>query len=138
METQTKTPVQIIQELIAVHTSRIELVQKCEGKSLVPDVAGKLASARQQSETYTAALLSELSEFGDAVMASVDNQNEYQVMYKNALGQLDAMTPREAEQTFLSLEEALKNIYRAMLQTGSELPASLQELVSKQAKELEG
>lgn len=137
MNIQTKTPVQIVQELIAIHTDRIELVQKCEGKSIAPDIRSMLTSAKQQSEKYTAELMNELSEFGDAVMASVDHQNDYQVMYKSVLGQLDSMPPTETEQTFRLLEETLKSVYQTVLQTGVELPASLQEIISKQENNLE-
>ena len=99
-------------------------------------MAALFLSAKQQSETYTAELMNELSEFGDAVMASVDNQNEYQVRYKNALGKLDSMTSQEAEQTFRSLEQSLQNIYETILQTEKDLPASLQEIINKQAHAL--
>lgn len=136
METQIKTPVQIIQELLAIYTSRIELVQKCEGKSLATEVAAKFASAKQQSETYTAELMTELSEFGDAVMASVDNQNEYQTMYKNVLPELDAMTSEEAAGTFERLEAALQKMYQTILQTETQLPTSLQDMLTKQAESL--
>ncbi len=137
METLTKTPVQIIQELISVHTNRIEMVQKCEGKPFAPNVAARLASAKQQSEQYTAELMNELSLFGDAVMASVDHQNEYQRMYKNVLGNIDALTPQEAEQTFQSLEAALQHIYQTIVETETELPDSLAELLRTQTKGLE-
>ena len=95
-----KPPVEIIQELIAIHTTRIEMVEKFNGKALIPDVKTSFKSAKQQSEKYTEELMSELSNFGDAVMGSVNNENEYQVMYKNVLGKIDAMTPQEAEHTF--------------------------------------
>lgn len=136
METQTKTPVQIIQELIAVHTSRIEIGQKFEAKSPSLATAGAIALAKQQSDRFTAELMNELSGFGDAVMATVDNQNEYQQLYKSVLGKLDSMTPYEAEQTFKSLEVALKHVYITLLEAGKELPASLQEIINQQASAL--
>lgn len=138
MELKIKSPVEIIQELIAIHTTRIEMVEKCEEKALTPAVKTSFKSAKQQSKKYTEELLSELSNFGDAVMASVDHQNEYQVMYKNVLGKIDAMAPQEAEHTFQSLEIALKNIYESILETKADLPAALQEMLSKQAKSIEG
>lgn len=132
----TKTPVEIIQEFIAIHTTRQEMVEKCEGKEFSPDVKTNLQSAEKQSEKYNQELLSELSNFGDAVMAGADNQNEYQVTYKNALGKIDAMTPQETEQTFHSLEIVLKNIYRTVLETQTNLPASLQEILHIQADDI--
>ena len=133
-----KPPVEIIQELIAIHTTRIEMVEKFNGKALTPDVKTSFKSAKQQSEKYTEELMSELSNFGDAVMTSVDHQNEYQVMYKNVLGKIDAMTPQEAEHTFQSLETALKNIYQSILKAERDLSAPLQEMLSNQANGIEG
>lgn len=138
MEMKIKAPVEIIQELIAIHTTRIEMVEKCTDKAFTPAAKTSFKSAKQQSKKYTAELMSELSNFGDAVMASVDHQNEYQVMYKNALGKIDTMTPQEAEHTFQSLELALKNIYESILETKADLPIVLQEMLSKQAKGIEG
>lgn len=129
---KTKTSLEVIQELLSIHTSRIEMVEKCSGKDLSEDTKMKLSSAKQQSEKYTKALMIELSKFGDAVSSTVDNQNEYQEMYKGVLGKFDGMTPQEIEHAFQSLETALKNIYQNILQTQTDLPTSAQEILVKQ------
>jgi len=128
----TKTPIETTQELIAIHTTRMELVEKYSGRTFSPDTKTRLALAGQQSEKYSKELMIELSKFGDGVMSSVDNQNDYQVIYKNALGKIDTMTTQDAQQIFQSLETALKNIYQAILKTQTDLPVSLREILSKQ------
>lgn len=128
----TKTPIETTQELIAIHTTRMEIVEKYSRKTFSPDAKTRMALAGQQSEKYTKELMIELSKFGDGVMSSVDNQNEYQVIYKNVLGKINTMTIQEAQQTFQSLETALKNIYQAILKTQTDLPVSLREILSKQ------
>lgn len=132
----TKTPLEITQELIAIHTTRMEIAEKFSKKALTPDAKTSLALAKQQSEKYTKELMIELSNFGDGVMSSVGNQNEYQVMYKNVLGKIDTMSPQESQQTFQSLETALKNMYQAILKTQTDLPTSLQEILSNQDNDI--
>lgn len=128
---KTKTPLEITQELIAIHTTRIEMVEKCIGKAMTPDVKVRFTSAKHQSEKFTKELMTELANFGDAVMSSVDNQNEYQAGYKRVLGKIDAMSPQQTDQAFQKLEASLKNIYETFLKTPA-LPTSLQEILSSQ------
>lgn len=108
------------------------MVEKCSGKDLTEDAKMTLISAKQQSEKYTKDLMIELSKFGDAASSSVDNQNEYQVMYKSVLGKIDGMTPQETDKTFQSLESALKKFYQNILETQTDLPASAHEMLVNQ------
>lgn len=133
---KTKTPLEITQELIAVHTSRLELVEKLMGKGVALEGPERFTSATRQSEKFTKELMIELSNFGDAAMSSVDNQNEYQAGYKDILGKIDAMSPEDGEQAFQKLETSLRNIYQAFLKTSTALPTSLQEILSSQDTEI--
>jgi uncharacterized protein YicC (UPF0701 family) len=136
METQNKTPVEIVQELIAIHTTRKEVVDKLKQIQVTGNVADKLQGIIKQSDQFISELMNELSNFGDAVPGEVNRENEYQVMWKNALINVDTMNPQEGEQIFQALENSLKKIYHDILDKVSELPASLQEIVTKQEAKL--
>ncbi len=136
METQNKTPVEIVQELIAIHTTRKEVVDKLKKIQVTGNVADKLPGIIKQSDQFISELMNELSNFGDAVPGEVNRENEYQVMWKNALINVDTMNPQEGEQIFQALENSLKKMYHDILDKVSELPASLQEIVTKQEAKL--
>ena len=91
METQSKTPVEIVQELIAIHTTRKEVVDKLKEIPVTGNVADKLPGIIKQSDQFISELMNELSNFGDAVQGSVDRDNEYQEIWKKGLQNIDAM-----------------------------------------------
>jgi ABC-type transporter MlaC component len=136
METQNKTPVEIVQELIAIHTTRKEVVDKLKEKQVTGNGTGELSAITQQSDQFITELMNELSNFGDAVQGDVDRENEYQVICKKALANIDTISPQEYQRTFEALEQSLKKIYENILNTASELPASFQEILTKQAGKL--
>jgi hypothetical protein len=126
METQIKSPVQIVQEFIALHTTRKEAAEKLHAD----------AAAVQQSDGFIAELMEELSNYGDAVMASTDRENEYQQTWNNTLGKAEGMAPEQQAQTFQALEASLKNLYQTTLENETELPVPLREMLTKQAGRL--
>ena len=133
MDTQTKTPVEIVQELIAIHATRKEAAEK-----LMP-AAGEgqhTGSAAQQSDQFITALMNELSDFGDGVQSVAGRENDYQITYKNMLGSIDTLTPEEQEQAFQGLEESLKKVYKSILENKNELPESLQKIITEQNEKL--
>lgn len=132
----TKTPVEIIQQLIAIHTTRKEAVDKLKTLQLTGTTGDTLTAAAQQSDEFIAEWMSELSTYGDAVMASVDREDEYQGIWKGALGKMDSMTQQEGEQTFHSLEDSLKRVYQDTIQSHTDLPASVAEILNSQSGKL--
>jgi hypothetical protein len=48
MESQTRAPVEIVQELIAIHTTRREASGKLKEKGIPEDVSAKLTATGQQ------------------------------------------------------------------------------------------
>jgi hypothetical protein len=136
MESQTRTPVEIVQELIAIHTTRKEASAKLKEKGIPEEVLAKLTAASQQSDQFITGLMNELSNFGDAVLSDVDRENEYERIWKNALKNIDATDSHENAQTFQALEDSLKKIYNEILETKDGLPPSLQEIINKQAGKL--
>lgn len=136
MENLAKTPVEIVQELIAVHTTRKEAVDKLTTKSPGEELTAKLSTSAQQSDQFIAELMNELSNYGDSVKDNVDRENEYQIRWKETLGNIDGMNPEEYRQVFEKLEDSLHKFYTGIQETGTELPASLQEILTRQAEEL--
>jgi hypothetical protein len=135
-KTKTKTPIQIVQELLAIHTTRKEATEKLIALRLTIDTAAEVRVAAQDNDEAIAEWMGELSNYGDAVMASVDQENEYQKIYKNALGMIDAMTLQEREETFRLLEDSLKRTYQHTIAANTELPASTNEILNRQLNKL--
>lgn len=133
MDTQTKTPVEIVQELIAIHTTRKEAVEKLK---LSATEGTRAKTATGQSDQFIAALMNELSTFGDAVQSEAGRENDYQTTYKNMLAEIDTMSPQQQEQAFQELEEKLKAVYQTLLETKADLPESLQTLLAEQKEQL--
>ncbi|MEO6721868.1 MAG: hypothetical protein ABIN67_15980 [Ferruginibacter sp.] len=131
MTTTIKTPIQVIQEIIAIHTTRKEVVQKL--KEFTSRIDG-LPAAEKQSDEFIAALLNELSNYGDGVSPMVDRDNEYQQTWKNALSTIDTATVDEQKELFLSMEKKLKEFYNDILKTQKDLPPSTIEILHKQNK----
>lgn len=136
MESLAKTPVEIVQELIAVHTTRKEAVEKLTTKSPGEELTVRLSTSAQQSDQFIAELMDELSNYGDSVQAGVDRENEYQVLWKETLSNIDDINPDQSSRAFEKLEESLRQFYAGIRETGTELPASLQEIVTNQAQAL--
>lgn len=136
MENLAKTPVEIVQELIAIHTTRKEAVDKLTTQTSGEELTAKLSASAQQSDQFIAELMDELSNYGDSVQAGVDRQNEYQVRWKETLSNIDGMNTEEYGQAFEKLEDSLRQFYAGIKEPGVELPASLQEIVTGQAEAL--
>ncbi len=134
METQNKTALDIVQELIAIHTTRKDAVDKLSVKSNA-ERKQVMASAKQQSDYFIEELLTELSTFGDLVQDSPDRDNEYQHLWKNELSNLESLTSEEAAGIFSKLESALKEIYSTVMET-KELPETLMQILSSQKEQL--
>lgn len=135
MESQA-TPVEIVQQLIAIHTTRKEAVEVLAGKNAEQELTAKLSSSAQQSDAFISELMGELSNYGDGVAAGVDRENEYQMMWKETMGKMDSLQPNEYAQTFRNMEESLQRMYKTIIDTKADLPASLQEILTRQLEAL--
>lgn len=136
MQTTTKTPVETIQELLAIHTTRKDVVEKLKAKQLADAEAAKLTSAAEQSDEFIAELMNELSNYGDAVMANVNHENQYQELWKNSLETIDTLSTQQSVQTFQSMENCLKKMYQDTLEANSDLPVSMSEILNMQLSKL--
>ena len=131
-----KTPVQIIQELIAIHTIRKEAGERLKHTQLAAADAATLTAASRQSEQFITELMEELSGFGDGVSADVSRDSAYHTLWANALENIDTMNAQAASDTFRSMENALAESYRQYLDTETELPDSIREMLTAQAGKL--
>jgi hypothetical protein len=136
MAEEIKTPVQIIQELIALHTTRKESAEKLDSNNPSGSNHVKFTNAARQSEQFMSELLEELSAFGDAVQGDVDRENEYHNLWTNTLAKNDSLNEQQSVQTFENMERTLVKMYEQYLSIETELATTLREMLAKQAKEL--
>ena len=137
MKTQSKTPVDIIQELILIHTTRMEACSKLQAKQLDDHFKSRVNNATEQSKHFIKALMNELSNFGDAVKADVSSDNEYHKLYKEMLATFDTENTQGLIQLSNSMEESLKTTYLHIIESRQEFSASLMELLNKQFSAIE-
>jgi hypothetical protein len=136
METQGITPVQIIQELLAMLTTRKEACEKIAAKPDAGASGNRFKDVAAQTDKYVSALQNELSGFGDAVMSDVDRNNEYHRMWKQVLEKAPSASAKELEQDFMRMENTLANAYSEYSSADMKLPESLSVLLAKQAEAL--
>ena len=131
-----KTPVDILQELIVMHTTRIEFSNKMLGKEVDEDSKTIFHKIAQQSTVFIEALMNELSNFGDAVKADANRNNEYNKIYTNVLVDFDTADITKLKDSFDKMEEVLKNNYVDMIEANKELSASILQILNVQLKSL--
>jgi hypothetical protein len=136
MNVELKTPVDIIQELIVMHTTRIEFSNKMLNKEIREDLKTTFNKIAQQSTVFIETLMNELSNFGDAVKADANRNNEYNKIYTNVLVDFDGVDIAKLQNNFDKMEEVLKNNYVDMIEANKELSASMLQILNAQLKSL--
>jgi transcription initiation factor IIE alpha subunit len=89
-----------------------------------------------ESERFIAALLNELSSFGDGVAGEVDMDNTFNDTWKGYIQHADTFNNEQVGELVDTLEQILKEQYRMYSALNMEMPASTKELLEKQEKEL--
>ncbi len=133
---QKKSPVEIVQNLIAVHTTRKEASEKMGNNNASHPLQDKLKSAAAQSDQFIKALLSELSQFGDAVQSEVNREDEYHETWNKAMVNIDSSDTSSLSGTIEQLENTLVDIYTQIIDSYNDLPVTLNDLLISQVKEL--
>lgn len=133
---QKKSPVEIIQKLIAIHTTRNEAFEKIIKNNASQVLQEKLKLALSQSEEFIKVLLDELSQFGDAVQSEVDREDEYQEIWNKAGNNIDTMDTSTLSDIVKQSENSLVNIYSKVVDSNQDLPLTLNELLISQVNEL--
>lgn len=134
MNVELKTPVDILQELIVMHTTRVEFSNKILAKIIDENLKTTLHKITQQSSLFIEALMNELSNFGDAVKADANRNNEYNSIYTNLLVDFDAADITKLQYSFDKMEEVLKNNYVDIIDANKELSASMGQILNAQLK----
>lgn len=133
---EIKSPVEIVQKLLAIHSTRKEACERMAENNEANDLQEKLKSAAAQSDRFIKALLDELSQFGDAVQSEVNREDEYHEVWNEATGQTGTLHALELANIFEKLENSLINLYNKITDTYQELPFTLNDLLTNQAKEI--
>ena len=85
MQNQAVTPVQVIQEIIAMLTTRKEAIEKLKSKPDAGSLAADFNAYARQTDDFISGLQRELSAFGDGVMSDVDRNNAYHGLWREGL-----------------------------------------------------
>ena len=133
---EIKSPVEIVQKLLAIHSTRKEACEKMAKNNEAINLQEKLTSAAAQSDRFIKALLNELSEFGDAVQSEVNREDEYHDAWNEVTGQTGTLNASALGDIFGKLENSLINIYNKIADTYQDLPFTLNDLLTNQAKEI--
>ncbi len=128
MQTENTNPINITQLFIALHTTRQEAATRLEGKNL----SKILIDANKQSTQFIADLISELSNYGDAVASTADRNNPYQILWINNLDKIEHLDEASSSNLFAEMELLLKNEYHLTLKGELDLPESLAQILTKQ------
>ena len=89
MNTQLRTAVDILQELIVIHNTRVECSNKILSKQLSAPLKKKFNRIINQSNLFIESLMAETPNFGDAVKADADRSNTYNKIYNNLLREFE-------------------------------------------------
>lgn len=129
---ETDKPVDIVQELIAILTTRAEAATR-----LKPFALNTLnASVADESTNWVRQLTEELSDFGDAVQPIANRENKYQQAWIVALANLDEQSRTGNEEEWQKMEALLKEHYKHILSKEDVLPASLVKMIRQQDKDI--
>jgi hypothetical protein len=132
MQNQTVTPVQVVQELIAMLTTRKEAIDRIMSKPDAGSLVAGLRKEAQQTDHFISGLQTELSAFGDAVMADVDRDNTYHSLWREGLGLEGTASATELHGHFKKMDEALVKEYQQYTSSSIQLPPGLSELLHQQ------
>jgi hypothetical protein len=128
VEKEITKPVDIIQELIAIHTTRIEASIRLQPG----EIKAVLNTIQNQSKNFITELMDELSNYGDAVQSIAERENDYQRIWTDNLKKLDTLNSDDSKAILENLEESLKKIYSEILDADITLPESLLQILMQQ------
>lgn len=117
-------------------STRKEAIEKILAKPDAAELASGLNQHAQQADSFISALKSELSAFGDAVMADVDRTNAYHNLWRKGLEMEPTSSAIQLHEHFKKMEEALHKNYTTYTNTAIQLPETLNGLLKKQQSEL--
>jgi aspartate/tyrosine/aromatic aminotransferase len=134
MKNNILSPVEITQKALGLLSTRKDICEK-----LLTEKSGlskKLEITLEQSDRFIKQLMSELSNYGDAVSSEVSHDSDYQLRWKKELEKMTNTGSQHLENTFNDLEKSLQNEYKEMLENKDSLPESLKNILEKQLQEM--
>lgn len=134
MAIEAKTPVDIIEALLAMQNTRKEAAERFAAPQ--GNASPLFQHAKASAEKAIAQLMSELSQFGDAVKGAGVSDHEFFQLWNEAIAQFPSLSEEQKQHTFEQMERSLQQHYRKTLSEERELPSSLEEVLAAQAKEL--
>lgn len=137
MENQVKNTPAVLQELMAVHNTRIHGYEQVQQQNADEELKTRLTDNILQSQKYIAEMVYELSQYGDAAQSDVNRDNTFHKVWADAEEDL----AHEAKFTILDacqrIEEALLKTYDELLESVSDLPDSTRHLLQRQRQLIE-
>jgi aspartate/tyrosine/aromatic aminotransferase len=137
MKNNILSPVQITQKVLGLLSTRKDICEKLLTEKTDTSLSKKLEDTLQQSDQFINQLMSELSNYGDAVLSEIDRDSEYQAQWKKELEKMNNSGFQPSENAFLDLEKSLQNAYKEILENRDNLPESLTNILEKQLREIE-
>ena len=135
MVTNTKSPVDIVQEFITLQNTRREAAERLQPTN--EPLKTKLIATKEVADKAIAQLMNELSNFGDAVKESVSKEKKFYDHWNEVVNRLDTLSDEEKSSIFHKMEADLYAIYLRVLRDEKELPESINEALQEQVGELE-
>ena len=123
-----KSAVNIIQELIAAHTTRVEAVERLKLNTALTYINHNITL----SKNCIKQLMDELSNYGDAVQSYTDRDNDYQVMWNSNLNNVNEINSEDSKALFTMMEKELICMYDHLLQTNTTFSETLKQIFINQ------
>jgi len=136
MQTEGKTPVIITQEVLALLSTRKEAAQRMSAKETDEKGAEKIRKKAAETDGFINELMDELQQYGDAVMAEADRENNYQNKWREMLKVLDTADSTQLQQHFAEMETTLAATYQTILEGKAEWPEALQKKLERQVQDI--
>ena len=132
-----KSPEQLLEDLIGILSNRTDLLDRLVKKfPQAHDGHRSFKQYHRQTKKFQAALLSELSNYGDG-LAGPDPNNAYNDYWRNALYKWESINQPRLIPFWRNLESILRGIYEQVLLRTDSLPPSMQAILAAQLAELE-
>jgi len=136
MQTEGKTLVIITQEVLAMLSTRKEAAERISAKLKDENGAENMRKKCAETEGFIIELMDELQQYGDAVMADTDRENNYQNTWRDTLKVLDTAGSNELQKRFAEMEIALASTYKTILESKTEWTDTLQKKLQRQVRNI--
>lgn len=131
MEMEAKTSVNIIQDLLALHTEGKEAYSKLK-EDANDELSLKLEKGIHQSNDFTEQLLKELSKSGDGVSGEADRADKFYRIWKSYLENVTTSSNQQSNNIYWALEQSVNETYKELVGLPAAAGPSLNEVLYNQ------